>query len=615
MADVIQLLPDSIANQIAAGEVVQRPASVVKELVENSIDAGSKTINVCITDGGRTLIQVVDDGGGMSETDARMSFERHATSKIRNTEDLFHIHTMGFRGEALASIAAVAHVTLKTRRPEDDIGTELHIKGSKVDLQEPATTPAGSNLQVKNLFFNVPARRKFLKTNSTEFRHILTEFQRVALCHPEIKFVLQHNGNEIYNLPESNLRQRIIHVFGKSMNSNLATVNTKTSIVKIHGFIGKPQQAKKKMGEQYFFINGRYMRHPYFHKAVMNAYDQILAPGTFPSYFIYFEADPGSIDVNIHPTKTEIKFENEQAIFQILQASVKEGLGKFNLVPSIDFETSGLIDIPVASRGTDIAPPSIDIDTDYNPFVEQKKPASPDRLNNAGNRAFKKEIDQDWQSLYQGFEQEHRTSDQKDLGFETGPPHEETTKPEGNRFFQLKNRFILSSVKSGLMVIDQKRAHERVLYERFLVNLIKKQSVTQRSLFPVEMELTREQESIWKEIKDELQNLGFNINEAKQKLIIEGHPADLGNENPVKLLEDIFESFLETPDNLGAASKETLALKLAQSAAISHGTELSQEEMQDLVDSLFAAPMPNFSPTGKTIISIINFEELMERFY
>ncbi|UCH15046.1 MAG: DNA mismatch repair endonuclease MutL, partial [Bacteroidales bacterium] len=496
MADIIQLLPDSVANQIAAGEVIQRPASVVKELVENSIDAGSTSIKVYTKDGGRNLIQVIDNGYGMSDADAGLAFERHSTSKIRKADDLFEIRTMGFRGEALASIAAVANVTLKTKQIDSETGTLIEISGSQVVTQEQLVCPDGLNIIVKNLFFNVPARRKFLKSNSTELKHIINEFQKIGIAHPDIEMSLSHNESEIYNLPKSTVKQRIIHIFGKSINQNLTTISTDTSLVRLKGFIGKPEYAKKTYGEQFFFINNRYMRHPYFHRAVMNAYEKILQPDSIPSYFIFMAADPGTIDINIHPTKTEIKFEDEQAIFQIIKAAVKEALGKFSITPSIDFNNNGVIEIPSLKKDTEINIPEVPINPDYNPFETSKDYKS---YSKGKDYVSEKEsrLKENWDKLYDGFasDKDHPDSFRMD-----DIPEQKTLESSDllstSNIFQLKGRYILTSVKSGLMIIDQKRAHERILFEKYIKSLANNTPMAQKTLFPETIELNAADHSV-----------------------------------------------------------------------------------------------------------------------
>jgi DNA mismatch repair protein MutL len=603
MSDIIQLLPDSVANQIAAGEVIQRPASVVKELVENSVDAGADEIFVIIKDSGRTLIQVIDNGLGMSDTDARLSFERHATSKIRNADDLFAIRTKGFRGEALASIAAVAQVILKTRQPSEEIGCEIIISGSELEHQVPTSCAAGCNFMIKNLFFNVPARRKFLKSNSTELKHIISEFQRISLTHPEISFILIHNDTDIYRLPKSNLRQRIVHVFGKSINSSLNNIQTVTSLIKINGFIGKPEMARKTTGEQFFFINNRYMRHPYFHRAVMKAYEKILPTEAYPSYFIFFDADPKTIDVNIHPSKTEIKFENEQAVFQILQAAVKETLGKSSVVPSIDFETEGVVDIPVLRKSTDIKAPEIEVNQFFNPFED--KPVFRGR---SGNRN-EVNVPSGWDQLYENIEKiPEKDAEGSEIIFDD--EEQETKASLNSEYLQLRNKYILTQVKSGLMVIDQKRAHERILYEQFIRSVANNQSIAQRQLYPAKIDLDTSHYLLLNEIKDELYSLGFDISDfGSNTIVVNSCPAGFDCPDPQELIEQLLEEFKETDSKVGMSITKSIATSLAKAAAIDYGRVLSSDEMQQLVDELFACEDPNYSPAGKKIISIMKYNE------
>ena len=601
MPDVIKLLPDSVANQIAAGEVIQRPASVVKELIENSVDAGGKIIRVIIKDSGKTLIQVIDDGSGMSETDARLSFERHATSKITTAQDLFAITTKGFRGEALASIAAVAMVELKTRREENETGILVVVNGSKVETQEPCSCPVGSSFSVKNLFFNIPARRKFLKSDNTEIRHIINEFQKIALAHPDIRFSLYHNESEIYNLVAGNLRQRIIGVFGKQINQDLITLETETSLINIKGFIGKPENARRTYGEQFFFVNNRFMKHPYFHKAVIEAYQNILPVEAIPSYFIFMEADPASIDINIHPTKTEIKFEDERSIWQILMASVREALGRFNIVPSLDFENEALIDIPVM-RSSGIIPeqPTIEVNAQYNPF---------DREDQNSERSgyvdrFERENVANWEKLYTALEKEN-----------DNPEQFEKIRESLRKFFQVKNKYLVCPVKSGLMLIDQKRAHERVLYERFLECLSNNRAISQIDMFPVTTELNPADNFILKEIEGELKLLGFSIDHSgKNTITINGRPADSDSSDPLEMLEILIEDYKNSQADPSAGAKEKVAASMACASAIQYGKVLTQGEMEDLFDTLFACQSPNYSPKGKPVISIITLEDIDKRF-
>jgi len=601
MPDVIKLLPDSVANQIAAGEVIQRPASVVKELIENSVDAGGKNIRVIIKDSGKTLIQVIDDGSGMSETDARLSFERHATSKITSAQDLFAITTKGFRGEALASIAAVAMVELKTRRAESDTGILVVVSGSKVETQEPCSCPVGSSFSVKNLFFNIPARRKFLKSDNTEIRHIVNEFQKIVLAHPDIRFSLHHNDTEIYNLTSGNLRQRIIGVFGKQINQDLITLETDTSLINIKGYIGKPENARRTYGEQFFFVNNRFMKHPYFHKAVVEAYQNILPVEAIPSYFIFLEADPASIDINIHPSKTEIKFEDERSIWQILMASVREALGRFNIVPSLDFENEALINIPVM-RSSNIVPeqPKIEINTQFNPFDGEER--SNERSGFV--ERFERENTANWEKLYTTLEKEN-----------DNPEQYEKIRESQRKFFQVKNKYFVCPVKSGLMLIDQKRAHERVLYERFLECLSNNRAASQIDMFPVTAELNPADYFILKEIEGDLELLGFSIQHSgKNKITINGRPADSDSSDPLEMLEILLEDYKNTQAEPSASAKEKVAAGMACASAIQYGKVLSQGEMEDLFDTLFACQSPNYSPKGKPVISILTLEEIDKRF-
>jgi len=603
MADIVQLLPDSVANQIAAGEVIQRPASVVKELVENSVDAGADEVNVIVKDAGRTLIQVIDNGTGMSDTDARLAFERHATSKIRNASDLFEIRTKGFRGEALASIAAIAQIVLKTRLPEEEIGTEISINGSELEYQNPVSCSAGSNIMVKNLFFNVPARRKFLKSNSTELKHIINEFQHIVLAHPEVAFSLVNNDSDIFRLPVSNLRQRIIHVFGKHINANLNTIQSNTSLVSISGFIGKPEHAKKTTGEQFFFINRRYMRHPYFHRAVMRSYEKLLAPESFPSYFIFFEADPKTIDVNIHPTKTEIKFENEQAIFQIIQAAVREALGKSNVVPSIDFDTEGVIEIPVIRKGTTITTPEIEVNHSYNPFETK----SQGKGYSSGKSV--KTLPEGWENLFSGFDDNNGEEIPK--SDELFPSAEEEEGGLKSDYMQLRSRYILTPVKSGLMLIDQKRAYERILFEQLIRSVAQNQGISQRELYPAKIDLDPEHYLLIREIKEELELMGIDISDLGQNtIVVNSCPAVIECDDLRELIESLLEEYKNTEQKIGASATKSVASSLAKAASAGFQRKLHSEEMQQLVDELFACENPNYSPGGNKVLSIVKMTEL-----
>ncbi|MCD6202621.1 MAG: DNA mismatch repair endonuclease MutL [Bacteroidales bacterium] len=609
MSDIIRLLPDSVANQIAAGEVIQRPASVVKELMENAIDAGSSRITVHVVNAGKTLIRVVDDGCGMSETDARLAFERHATSKIRKAEDLFSIRTMGFRGEALASIAAVAQVELKTKRKEDDLGTHIQLAASAVESQVPVACSEGSNFAVKNLFYNIPARRKFLKTNTTELKHIVVEFQRIVLTHPGIAFTLRHNESDVYQVPAvSNLRQRIVNVFGKVINQHLIPIQTDTSVVKVHGFVGKPEFAKKTFGEQFFFTNGRFMKHPYFHRAITEAYLNILPQEAVPSYFIYFETDPDKIDINIHPTKTEIKFEDEQSVWQILHASVKEALGKFNIVPSLDFDNPSPIEIPVMRRGEQVSPPEVPVNPDYNPFEQEKKTIRPSYHGDFRTRTQAEAIQQ-WEKMYEGLEQETRTG-QQEIKHEEGD-----LQAEGIPFLQFKRRYILFAVKSGLMIVNQKRAHERILFEEFLQLLVSEGSTSQQQLFPVSVSLDPADLTVLEEIRPDIEKLGVSWEKEEGNSIrITGVPGSSVFSDPAEMIRIFIVEYKISESDPTANARERVARALAQAASIPYGKILTTEEMRDLTDRLFACKEPRYTPRGKPVFYILQLTDIEKHF-
>ena len=599
MSDIIQLLPDSVANQIAAGEVIQRPASVIKELVENAVDAGANTINVLVVDAGRTSIQVIDDGKGMSDTDARLSFERHATSKIRKADDLFALHTMGFRGEALASIAAVAQVELRTRTADSEIGTQLLVAGSRVEDQQPVSCPVGSNFKVENLFYNVPARRKFLKSNSTELNNIITAFERIVLVYPQIGFTLHSNGTELMNLRAGSYHQRISDVFGKRFNQDLLSLGVETSMCKISGFVGKPETARKKGVHEYFFVNGRYMRHPYFHKAVINAYERLIPAGMQVPYFIYFDVEPGDIDVNIHPTKTEIKFENEQAIWQILTATVKDALGRFCDIPTIDFDTEGKPDIPVFGNDDNPVQPSIDYNPSYNPFK-------------SGNTSKPKVIN-NWESLYSFSSNDN--SVQKDM-FSDMPKEPADSGLFGNTdnlvvedksptHYQYKGTYIMTAVKSGLMIIDQHRADVRIRYERYLAQQNQHTSVSQRILFPETVQLPLSDVVLLEKILPELTNLGFELTDLGNNCYaIIGVPAGIEGLNPKSLLLDMVHDVMNGDDSV-AEIKKNLSISLARNAALPKGQLLSNAEMEELINGLFSCSNMNYTPDGEPILSIL----------
>lgn len=621
MPDIIQLLPDSVANQIAAGEVIQRPASVVKELVENAIDAGASQIKINLKDAGRTLIQVSDNGCGMSDTDARMAFERHATSKIKNANDLFEIRTMGFRGEALASIAAIADVELHTCQHDQEIGTLIHINGSKVIKQEATSCACGTNFMVKNLFFNVPARRKFLKANSTELKHVITEIQRIALANSDISFSLIHNQQTIYELGQDNIRKRIGLLFGKNSTQNLIPVNTETSLVNITGYIGQPKHARKTFGEQFFFVNKRYMRHSFFHKAVMQAYEKILPPESIPSYFLFFEVKPENIDINIHPTKTEIKFENESAIWQMIRASVRESLGRYNVVPSIDFDQAGSIEIPLPPKNAgEIRPPEIEIDPTYNPFEEEKKFTS---IPDFANTPVDNKKAQYWEKLYRDFAQEEEEEAPEELPIEEHINQEQSPleikheeQHNSRTCFQFKNKYILTPVKSGLMVIDQKRAHERILFENFMAVIETNETVSQQQLFPHTFDLNPADAELLRSVLDDLKVLGFDIRDfGNNSFIINGTPGMLDNSSPLEVIESLLEDIKSSATDLKEKARENVAASLARASAISYGYAMKLEEINQLIDQLFACSTPNFSPSGKQVLTIMpieHFEKLLK---
>ena len=588
MSDIIQLLPDSVANQIAAGEVIQRPASVIKELVENAVDAGAKTINVLVVDAGRTMIQVIDDGKGMSDTDARLAFERHATSKIKKAADLFDLHTMGFRGEALASIAAVAQVELRTRMADREIGTLLTLEGTRVTGQEPVACPVGSNFKIENLFYNVPARRKFLKSNSTELNNIMTAFERIALVYPEISFTMHSNGLEVMNLHAGTLRQRIVDVFGKRLNHDLLPIEVETSLCSITGFVGKPESAKKKGVHQYFFVNGRYMKHPYFHKSVMNTYERMIPVGMQVPYFIYFTVPAGDIDVNIHPTKTEIKFENEQAIWQILTAAVNDSIGKFCEIPSIDFDTEGQPEIPLFDPSYNIAPPKPQYNPTYNPFETTSTVEHKDKV-----------IDQ-WEELYKGLHTEETFP--QVVQSKIGNPIEDRSPSH----YQYKGKYIMTAVKSGLMIIDQNRADIRIRYERFMNQMEQEVSRTQKVLFPEVVQFAPSAKVMVVKLLPYLQKVGFDLTDlGGNSFSVNGVPAGLEDINSVSLLQEIVADATEKGCASATDIHSTLALGMARRSAVTYGEVLGNEEMETLVNDLFASSNVNYTPDGKAILSIL----------
>lgn len=609
MPDIINLLPDSVANQIAAGEVIQRPASAVKELLENAIDAGATDIKLIIKDAGRTLIQVIDNGSGMSETDARMSFERHATSKITKADDLFNIHTKGFRGEALASIAAIAQVELKTRKADKEIGTLIEIEGSEVKQQQPCSCPVGTSFSIKNLFFNVPARRNFLKSDTVEFRHIMEEWERVAIPHPEISFSIHHNNNLVLKLDAGNLKQRIVSLFYQNFNERLVPIEQTTNIVKLTGFICKPEYAKKTRGEQYFFVNNRFIKSAYLHHAIQSAYSELISKDSYASYFILMEVDPRIIDINIHPTKTEIKFEDEKAVYSILRSTVKLSLGKYNVSPTIDFEQESAFNTtPLPAGQHYVKPPTITVNPNFNPFDSDKKQSyqpkevTPSVLSNKNN----------WAALYENMRKETEEPLQQKLSVEQPITNNETQLNKEERYvFQLHKKYIVSPVKSGLMIINQQGAHERILYEEYLSALHHHSGASQQSLFPQTLELSSSDFDLYTELQEEVKALGFDISLlGKQALAIQGIPASLANQDGAVLLESLLEEYKHNLMELKLQKHQQVALALARKAAIKNGQTLEPIEMNNIIDALFACEMPNTSPIGKKIVGILNVSDI-----
>ncbi|SDW95675.1 DNA mismatch repair endonuclease MutL [Aequorivita viscosa] len=624
MTDIIQLLPDHVANQIAAGEVVQRPASVVKELLENAIDAKATSITLVVKDAGKTLVQVTDDGVGMSVTDARLSFERHATSKIKSAEDLFNLHTKGFRGEALASIAAIAHVELKTKTEGNDIGTHLTIEGSKVISQDPAVVPKGTTIAVKNLFYNIPARRNFLKSNTVETRHIIDEFHRVALAHPSVAFQMIHNGSDVFNLPASNSRQRIVNIFGSKTNEKLVPVNEETEILKINGFVLKPEYGKKSRGEQFFFVNDRFIRSSYLHHAVASAYEGLMKNGVHPGYFLFLDVDPHSIDINIHPTKTEIKFDDEHAIYAMLRATVKHSLGQFNIAPVLDFERDKGFDTPYEYGKKSPKAPSIEVDRDFNPFKEKPKQGN---INFPFERARTSSVgaNPSWESLYVGLHDEIETTETSDpvsihqIEFEseevTGNLFENDKSETGQVTFQLQNKYVVSPLKTGLMVIHQNLAHQRILYEELLKNITVKEAVSQQLLFPLQLNFSKSDVEIIAKIREQLEHTGFVFSELKgENIEISGIPVMIVESLVVNLLQQLVYNIKEDLPDSGFSQNDMLAKSMAASMAIKTGVSLNSEEQEHLINQLFACKEPTVSPGNKPVFTIINLGEIDKKF-
>ncbi len=642
MSNIIQLLPDHVANQIAAGEVVQRPASVVKELMENAIDAEASTIKLIVKEAGKTLVQVIDDGKGMSETDARLCFERHATSKIKSAEDLFQLNTKGFRGEALASIAAIAHVELKTRQEDDEVGTEIKIEGSEVTSQEICVTAKGTSICVKNLFYNIPARRNFLKSNTVELRHILDEFHRVSMAHPGIRFEMYHNGNEVFNLPQSNYRQRIVNIFGGKTNEKLVPVEEETDLVTISGFVGKPQFAKKSRGEQFFFVNDRFIKSAYLNHAVNSAFEGLLKEKTHPSYFLYLSVNPKCIDINIHPTKTEIKFDDEHSLYAMLRSTIKHSLGQFNVAPVLDFERDSSMDTPYDYKNKSVFTPTIEVDRTFNPFKENSYDARPQRTPSRSELSapstkefpkYKKEPTANWENLYVGLEssldemksgdkeEEESQDDFSSIQFEstavTGSlfDEKENASLEKKDTYQLQRKYLVTTIKSGMVIINQHRAHERILYEEMLKNITMANAVSQQLLFPLLLPFSKQEIAILRNIQEQLENTGFVFGDVKEEeLEIMGIPTVVTESEVSVLLEQLLSDIEhEVPDS-GFSQTDLLAKSLAKSIAVKTGVHIEEAQQQYMVNSLFACTEPTITPDNKTTFITLTVDEIDKKF-
>ena len=596
MGDIITLLPDHVANQIAAGEVVQRPASVVKELMENAIDAGSTHVQLIIKEAGKVLIQVVDNGKGMSVTDARMAFERHATSKIKAASDLFALNTKGFRGEALASIAAVAHVEMLTKTAVDEVATQIKIAGSEIQEQEPIVAPQGTSIAVKNLFFNIPARRNFLKSNTVELRHIIDEFHRVALAHPQVAFTFFQGGQELFDLPAANLRKRIVHIFGSKIDEKLVPVEESTSVSSVSGFVIKPNAAKRTRGQQFFFVNDRFIKSPFMHHAIMNAYEGLLVDGTVPGYFIFFNLDPQTIDINIHPTKTEVKFEDEQSLYAILRSCVKHSLGMFNVAPTLDFERDPNLDTPYRQVNQSAGTPQLEVDSSFNPFK------------NPDARRFSKPNESSWESLYVEVESQPVSSS---LGNEFNA----TSDYDTVKVFQLMNRYIVSSIGSALILIDQQRAHERILYEQFLKTITQKKTASQQLLFPYKLELNPTQQAFLSDLEEVLVEAGFIFKrDSNTTIIIKGIPSSSSEKEIPNIFENLFNSLESDLPADSFSQSDVLSKSLAKTLSIKRGVSMKPEEQQRLLDDLFACKETQVSPFNRQIFVTLTQEELDKKF-
>ena len=616
MSSIIQLLPDHVANQIAAGEVVQRPASVVKELMENAVDAKASDIKLIVKEAGKSLVQVIDNGLGMTVTDSRLCFERHATSKIRQAEDLFSLHTKGFRGEALASIAAIAHVELKSKQDQEELGTQIIIEGSKFISQDFAVLPKGTSFSVKNLFFNIPARRNFLKSDTVEHRNIVDEFHRVVLAHPNINFTYFHNGSELFNLPQSNLRQRIVNVFAGKTNEKLVPIEESTDILSVTGFVSKPEYARKSRGEQFFFVNNRYIKSGYLHHAVMAAYEGLLQMGSQPSYFIYLEVPPHTIDINIHPTKTEIKFDDEHALYAILRTTIKHSLGQFNVGPLLDFQRDSTLDTPYNFKDKNSETPIIQVDSAFNPFATEKVgktyPAS---------HSYAKPNTSNWESLYIGIDnQSVKTENAERFQYESDAitsslfddfPNEKTY----NKTYQFQRKYIVNPIKSGLLFVDQNRAHQRVLYEQFLTNMTVQQAASQQLLFPIAIAFSQTDFVLFEELKEALVSTGFVFETAAQHEInIFGLPVNVSESEVITLIDFLMNDLRDGIPESSFSQSDTSAKSMAKTLATKTGIYMNEAAQENLIDALFACKDPNVSPFQKPTFITMRLEDIDKKF-
>lgn len=611
MADIIQLLPDHVANQIAAGEVVQRPASVVKELLENAIDAGATNIKLIIKDAGKALVQVIDNGSGMSNTDARLSFERHATSKIKSAEDLFQLNTKGFRGEALASIAAIAHVELKSKLEQEELGTHIKIEGSEVISQDFTSTSTGTSIAVKNLFYNIPARRNFLKSNPIETRHIIDEFQRVALVHHDITFSMYHNDNEVYQLPKSNLRQRIVAILGKKTNEKLVPVKEETDVLKLSGFIAKPEFCKKKRGEQFFFVNNRFIKNSYLHHAVVSAFDGLLATGYHPSYFLYLEVPTKSIDINIHPTKTEVKFDNEKILYAILRATIKHSLGQYNVAPLLDFNRDSSLDVPYDYKDKVVkTEPSIKVDPSFNPFKAESQKAI--------SFPYKREKEASWETLYTDTHSSvpPQSLDLNQIEVESEFVNTQLfTENERSKTYQIHHKYIVSSVASGVLYIHQHNAHQRILYEQYLERMTVEETSSQQLLFPLSLHFSKDEIALLKEMQSDIESSGFLFdNFQEEAVVVKGIPTAITESQVTIVLEQLLHDIQQELPEGSFSQLDVMAKSFAKSLAIKTGVRLTSAEQEDIVAKLFLCKEPNHSPFGKPIFVKVDLDEIDKRF-